>query len=325
MISIDKKYCSPAYFQQAQQIIAKLEDVNQSEMEVYTSGSTGRPQKIRLQKEHLQASARATLEALNIPAGARVHLALPLDKIAGLMMLQRALIGGWELVLEDPKSTVLKDIPGSFDFTALVPTQVATSLPYLARVKRILIGGAPIDAKLEVDLLAKGLKAWHSYGMTETITHVALRAIDGQTHFFEALPGVHFSVNENSCLQIHAPQIGCPALQTKDVVDLLDEKRFIWKGRLDNVVISGGLKLYPEELEKKINLARPFFLSGVPDAHWGSKLVMVVEGEEFLSPEDLQQAFVNLKSVEKPKQVLYRSQFVYTSNGKLQRARSLEL
>lgn len=287
---------------------------------ITTSGSTGQPKTIQLEKIYMVASARKTLEFLELKPGHKALLCLPLDKIAGVMMWVRAEIYALDLKVVAASGRPLEGVAGEFDFVAMVPMQVEQSLGELKRVKKLLIGGAPISNELEEKLNQLGVEAYHSYGMTETISHVALRRI-GEP-YFKAMPGTSFSVNSFGQLVIHAPDIGVHNMVTKDVVELRNERTFRWLGRADNVINSGGIKLHPEELERRIQSAQPFFLAAIADRTLGEKLVMVVESDR--SPRQDEYDFSQLSKIERPKEIYNISAFRYTSNGKLQRTETLQ-
>lgn len=294
-------------------------------MEVTTSGSTGVPKKIRLQKEHMRASAQKTLRYLNLQPGDRSLLCLPVSKIAGMMMLVRWVEGGLDLWPVPPSSTPIP--PGeSFDFAAMVPLQVKESLDSLHRIGKLIIGGGAIDPELEKQLRPMPGAIYHTYGMTETISHVAMRRINGNEamDYFEAVPGVSFSQDQRQCLVIDAPDIGVKGMITNDVVETLDGQRFRWLGRADNVVNSGGVKLHPELLEQKTgNVGFDYFLAGMPDERLGEKLVLVIDRETEIREEKINKLLAALQGYERPREV-YTAQFFYSINTKLQRQKTLE-
>ncbi len=315
----------------------KLEDLNCDEavltflkefsglesLPVNTSGSTGTPKSLLLQKKNMRASARATLKALNLKPGDKALLCLSAEYIAGKMMLVRWLEGELDLYLSSVTADPLKEIDGEFDFSAMVPYQVKSSYEELPRIKKLIIGGGPLDNELERELKKMPGEIYHTYGMTETISHIALRRINGKlkSEFFKALPGVGFSLDNRDCLVIDAPSIGVKQLITNDIVELNDKHSFIWRGRYDNVVNSGGIKLQPEEIEKKIkNLSQPFFVCGFPDKKWGEKLVLIIEGDKRSTVN-----FEELQPYQKPKEVFYLPYFVRTENGKIKRKETAKL
>jgi len=294
-------------------------------MEIATSGSTGSPKLIRLYKEHMRASASKTLNFLKLEAGSRSLLCLPPERIGGLMMLIRWWEGDLDLHMVSPQASPLEELEGNFDFAAMVPYQVTHSLTQLHRVHKLIIGGGAIPPELEQKLKDHAGEIWHTYGMTETISHVAMRRVNGpDDDVFQAMPGVRFSVDERQCLIINSPDIGMENLVTNDVVELVTNTSFQWLGRYDNVVNSGGVKLYPEFIEQKIGeWHHSFFLAGVPDNTLGEKLVLLIEGPDITDIGELQARFSKLDRYEIPKEIKVVPKFEYTANGKLNRPQTL--
>lgn len=298
---------------------------NKSYMNVRTSGSTGLPKTIRLSRNHMKASAAKTIEFLKLQDKDRSLMCLPSDKIGGIMMLVRGWVGNLDLHIVPAQSEPLKKVDGNFEFAAMVPYQVSKSLDQIHRIKKLIIGGGAIPPVLERELKKHKGEIWHTYGMTETISHVAMRRINGSDHtVFKALPEVSFTIDKRKCLVITAPHIGVESLETNDVVDLINTTTFKWLGRFDHVVNSGGVKLYPETIEQKTGeWERPFFLAGLPDDALGEKLIMVVEGGEPVHMDEVKFLFKELSAYETPKEIRVIKQFEYTANGKLNRAKTL--
>jgi len=293
---------------------------------VQTSGSTGKPKTISLEKEHMRNSALATLNFLKIKKGSKALLCLPIDKIGGIMMFVRAAQANLDLTIIEPSAHPFNSLKpeDSYALSAMVPLQISHSLPHLKRAGKLIAGGGPLSAKLLEQIGQTESQIWHSYGMTETISHIALRQISPSLNrAFKLLPGVDVTLNVNDCLRINAPAIGVHSLQTKDLVELIDKQHFLWKGRLDNVVLSGGLKLYPEELEQKIELSENFILAGSDSVRLGQQLILIIERVEELKEANLTEALKQLSRLERPKEVYYLPRFVYTSNGKIRRAETL--
>lgn len=315
----------------------------------HTSGSTGTPKEIRLPKSDMIHSARATNRAFGINADSLLVCSLSASYIAGKMMIVRAIEAGCRLVMEKPSNHPLRDDYGEINLLPAVPAQIPGLLDsqYVHHVKNVIIGGAPISARQEQLICATApFRAFATYGMTETCSHVALRRLG--TPEFTAMPGVSFNIDARGCLAILSDggySFGC--LQTNDVVDLLDAHTFIWRGRADNVVISGGLKLFPEDIEKIVSASislPPFFITGRPSDKWGQELVMVIERPDSatnsngvpkaIESKDIREnpgtVFENLTSeslmailrkilpsVKRPKEIIFVSQIPRTSSGKL--------
>jgi O-succinylbenzoic acid--CoA ligase len=299
---------------------------NGQAMSIHTSGSTGKPKEVSFTKEQFIVSAQKTISFFKLNRETKALLCLSPDTIGGKMMLVRALVGNYSLLITNPSLDPFENVHEQIDFVALVPAQLAhilqnpSSLSKLKKVQHILIGGAEIPVELSEQLRSNELIAYQSYGMTETISHVALRKI-GQDSEYHALPGVHFSV-DNNCLTIHYPEIQLKVIQTTDVVELIDERTFRWKGRADFVINSGGKKIHPEELEKRLSsfIAGRFILSSIPHPIWGEALVLLSEQAITLKKSELLSAFSN---AEIPK-FAQTVPMIMTENGKIQRKLTLD-
>ena len=293
---------------------------NDEFLAVTTSGSTSEPKPILLSRSLLQKSATATLTHLGITSGAAL-LAIPAKYIGGKMLVFRALTANLDLVLIEPKAS-LPTLTGKFSLVSLTPMQAENSLAQLGHFESILLGGAPISASLEEKLQTCRADIYHTYGMTETASHVALRQVNGanRSNAFLALPGISFTTDARNCLVIHAKDWGIDALVTNDVVELLDDHRFVWRGRADYVINSGGVKIHPEQIEHELQtqLASSFFVAGLPDATLGEKLVLVVEGPE--RPLD----FSALPKLHRPREVHFLANFSYTETNKINRSKTLQ-
>lgn len=291
---------------------------------VKTSGSTGIPKEIKLQKKHVFNSANATNIYFDLTENTKALLCLSSEYIAGKMMLVRAMIGGWNLHTTLPDKNPLATIGEEFDFAAMVPYQVFHSLADLHKVKKLIVGGGAVSVELEQQLQTVKTQVFATYGMTETISHIAVRPINGKgkSAVFSALPKVDFLQAENDCLQIHAPEISEETVITNDVVELLSPTSFKFLGRIDNVINSGGVKVHPEVVEEKLSLQikQPFFIASEKDAALSERVILIVESEKELKLEDFSNAFETLSAYEKPKKIYSIPQFIYTETGKIKRA-----
>lgn len=301
---------------------------NDDWLEVSTSGSTGKPKTIRLDKNRMKASAKATVDFFNLKPNQTILLAMSTDYIAGKMMLVRALEHQLNIIVAPVVSNPLKNIiPYNIDFSAFVPMQVnailsdETSKTNYENINQVIIGGAPISLQLEKQLQALKNNNYSTFGMTETISHIALKNISEKDSFYTALPQVKFSVNQNNQLIIEAPYLLNQPIVTNDVVELLTSTQFIWKGRADFVINSGGIKLHPELIEKKIEPFLPkhqFYLTSVKDIVLGQKLILKVEG---VSNQEIKKLFINLEQslskFEMPKQIINVNHFKTTKTGKV--------
>jgi len=296
-------------------------------IEVTTSGSTGPPKKISIKKEHMIASAKATVSFFNLEKDDTAWLCLPVKYIAGKMMIVRAIVGGLNLLYSEPNSIPVITEEIKIDFVAMVPNQVfgllegAIGKRQLSNIGSLLIGGSGITNKLESDLLLNpSINAWHSYGMTETITHIALREIGANSNNFKPLAGVEVSTNSEGQLIIDAPKIGVDNLVTNDIADILEDGSFIIVGRIDNVVVSGGIKLFLENIESKIShhISQNYFVGGVPDEKLGEKLILFIEGSS-MDNNLINKLRTDLQKFEIPKEIVHLPDFLRTDTGKIRR------
>lgn len=299
-------------------------------IEVHTSGSTGKAQKIFLKKNHCINSAHKTIDYLNINKGSTAALCLSTTTIAGKMMVIRSIVGDLNLRVLPVNSNPLKDVDGTIDFIALVPLQLQTILTEspekLKSISKIIVGGGRISKQLEDLLIENELTVYHTYGMTETISHVAMRKVGIQhTEHFEALPGISFT-QKNENLVIHYPEIDQKEIQTTDRVKLIDNQHFIWLGRTDFVINSGGIKFQAEEIERKLEayISEPFFISGIEDDKLGEKLILIIESEDkfHFDKNNWEEA---LSKFEIPKEIFILPKFIYTASGKINRIETKKL
>ncbi|WP_172435954.1 AMP-binding protein [Sediminicola luteus] len=294
------------------------------EVVVHTSGSTGKPKPIHLQKAHMKASARATASFFGTFAGTKALLCLSADYIAGKMMWVRALELGWDLHIVPP-SNGLTEINSAFDFVAMVPMQVQANLNLIDHFKTLIVGGAPMSEDLKNAVRPKKVSVFETYGMTETITHIALKSVTGKEKCFRALSGVSFSLDSRGCLVIDAPNIANEKIVTNDLVRLGSPTTFEWLGRADNVINSGGVKLIPEQIEKVISpyVSYRFFLSGMPHPSLGEQLVLMVETKA--APVEIEEMLAQISWPHvywRPKQLFCTPRFIETPSGKIDRNRS---
>ena len=295
---------------------------------IATSGTTGSPKLIDLPKSTMRQSALLTAQAFSLQSGSKALLCLPAHYIAGKMMVIRAIVNDWDLHAQAPSSLPELDLD-AMDFAAMIPLQVQSLLDQnpqgLDSIHTLIIGGAPLGTGLTARLQLYSGRAFETYSMTEAATHVALRQINGRDAqpWFTALPGVKFTSTEAGRLRITADHLNSE-LMTNDSVDLKSDTQFIWLGRADNVVNSGGIKLHPESIEAKtqeVITGRHFFI-GEADELLGERLVMALEGSPLDEAEE-KQLLQNLRQVlskfEMPKQIISIPQFEETETGKVKR------
>ncbi len=294
--------------------------------EVKTSGSTGKPKTIRIQKEHAVASAQKTGEFLNLSAGMHALLCLSPETIAGKMMLVRAMELELTLHVVAPSSKPFDGITDRIDFVAMVPYQMQQTLEndsnVFHRSMRVIIGGGPVSQPLEKEIQGISAQCFHTFGMTETITHIALRDLSNGKSHFELLDGVTATENEGR-LTLSAPHLGIDSLSTNDCVAMEGARAFRWLGRLDFVINSGGIKIHPEEVEAKLAsiLDVPYFSIGVEDDKLGQKMILCVESHPFtLSKSSLENY---LPKYHIPKDVYFYERFEYTKSDKINRLATL--
>lgn len=285
-------------------------------IEMTTSGTTGLPKLVRLKKQAMIQSALATGDFFGLKPGDKALLCLPTQFIAGKMMLVRSLILGLELDIVAPSVTPLAFSSKLYDFAAMVPLQVQNSIDKLVNIRKLIVGGAKLDSSVEEKLLSLKTEIYETYGMTETITHIAAKRLGDSV--FSVLPNVKISQDERECLVINVATISDEPIVTNDLVELINEQQFIFLGRIDNVINSGGVKLIPEQIEAKLigKIDSRFFVTGLPDTTLGERLVLVIEGEK----QDFAPDFFNdLGKFEKPKEIIFVSKFKENENGKLLR------
>ncbi|MFH6934850.1 AMP-binding protein [Flavobacterium sp. FlaQc-30] len=290
-------------------------------IEMTTSGTTGLPKLVRLEKQAMIQSALATGDFFGLKPGDKALLCLPTQFIAGKMMLVRSLILGLELDVVVPSTEPLAYNNKQYDFVAMVPLQVQNSIEKLKNIKKLIIGGAKIDSSLEEKLLPLKTEIYETYGMTETITHIAAKRVGESV--FSILPNVKIEKDDRGCLVIYVSSISDEPIVTNDLVDLVNENQFSFLGRFDNVINSGGVKLIPEQIEAKLTgkINNRFFVTGVPDTTLGEKLILVIEGEK----QDFAPDFFDvLGKFEKPKEIVFVPKFKENENGKLLRKPSLQ-
>ncbi len=292
----------------------------------HTSGSTGRPKEIRLLKSDMLVSAKATNEFFGIGADSLLVLPLSPDYIAGKMLLVRAAVAGAKVRIENPSREPLSGYfpPTAIDLVPIVPAQIdgLLSSKSLPMIKNVIVGGAPMSAEDERKLVESGVNAYATFGMTETCSHVALRRV-GETQYV-ALPGFRFSTDDRQCLVVESDRMSFGRLVTNDVVELIDESRFVWVGRFDNVIITGALKVFPEDVESRLKsvAAIEFYISSRRSAEWGEEVILVVADRDLGAGRRLMERCHSLlRPHERPKAVVTLPELERTSTGKLRRKR----
>ena len=301
---------------------------------VKTSGSTGEPKELILSKQAMAESAKLTGNFLGLKKGDKALLCLPMEFIAGKMMVVRAFVLGLNLVPVPPAANPLKNIDRSFGFAAMTPMQVHNILENvhgyekLNKIENLIIGGGDTGKSLLKKIRKLQNKTFHTYGMTETITHVALKRLNGDspdTHF-KALKNITFGKDERGCLIINAPHISKEMIKTNDLVEFKSNTEFNFTGRFDNVINTGGIKVFPEAIEKKVSdiISERFIIAALPDEKLSEKIVLIIEGAK---KKDYEKAISNstLSKYEKPKEIFFIDKFPETAGGKIDRNEILSL
>lgn len=271
---------------------------------VHTSGSTGKPKPMMVEKKRMLNSARITCDFLGLKPGDSALLCMLLDYIAGKMVVVRSIERHLHLISVSPSGHPLKDVNEEITFAAMVPMQVYNTLQVpeererLFHIRHLIIGGGAIDAALEKELKSfpGNIAIWSTYGMTETLSHIALRRINGDeaSEWYQPFDSVHISQTEEGCLVIDAPQVCAETLVTNDIVEIepyiynkVEKLRFRIKGRKDNVICSGGIKIQIEEVEAflKPHLEKPFMLAKKKDGKFGEIAVLLTEDEDIKKVE----------------------------------------
>ena len=299
-------------------------------IEVKTSGSTGKPKKIKIKKQAMVNSAIATGDFFKLKPGDKVLNCLPSNFIAGKMMIVRAIVLGLEVDMVQPTALPPIDYEKDYDFCAFTPMQLKNFAKYLKSIKTVIVGGGQVSDAIIESIKDKKPHVYETYGMTETVSHIAVKKLnnfnDTEVEFnskFNTLPDITVSTDERGCLVIEAPHLSDEKIITNDLVKIHSDTSFEWVGRYDNVINSGGIKLYPEQIEKKLRskIKEQFFITSIPDDTLGDKLVLVLESKSNNLDSSV---FDSLGKYDKPKEVLVIDKFIETSSGKIHRKKTLK-
>lgn len=301
---------------------------------VHTSGSTGKPKPMLVEKRRMEASARITCQFLGLKRGDTALLCMPLDYIAGKMMVVRAIVWGLQLIDIPPCGHPLKQIDTAPVFAAMVPMQVYNSMQdanerqKLWQIKHLIIGGGAISDEMAAELRLHPNAVWSTYGMTETLSHIALRRLSGPqaSEWYEPFDGVNVSTNADGCMVIDAPTVCALPLTTNDIAEIAaDGRRFRIRGRKDNVICSGGIKLQIEEMEAKLRpyINVPFLISKRSDPKFGETVVMIAETNDIESLKTICKERLN--KYEQPHKYIAVDSIPTTETGKPARAKAMEI
>ena len=252
---------------------------------VHTSGATGTPKPMQVEKERMMASAKLTCSFLGLKEGDSALLCMPLQYIAGKMVVVRSLIANLKLIPVTPSGHPLKDLKEAPTFAAMIPMQVYNSLQVpeeqalLREIKQLIIGGGAIDDQLANELKDFPNAVWSTYGMTETLSHIALRRLNGKeaSHWYSPLKNVHIYLSKANTLVIHAPEVCHDVLITNDIAEINEEGKFRILGRKDNTINSGGVKIQIEQVEEILrkHIDIPFQITARKDAKFGEIVVIL--------------------------------------------------
>ncbi|WP_309609438.1 AMP-binding protein [Flavobacterium sp.] len=285
-------------------------------LEILTSGTTGEPKIIKVEKQSMVNSAIATGNFFDLSPGNTALNCLPVKYIAGKMMFVRAFILGLDMDFIAPKSSPLQRNDKKYDFVAMVPLQAENSLLQINQIKKLIVGGVRMSTSLINKLKKSKCDVYETYSMTETVTHIAAKKIGEKA--FTVFPNIEISQDDRHCLVITSENLNVNKIVTNDVVEMVSDNQFIWLGRQDNIINSGGIKLIPEQIENKLStkLKGRFFVAGVADDTLGEKLVLFIEGDQYTLDSNI---FDDLDKYEKPKEVKFIANFPETETGKVKR------
>ena len=306
---------------------------------VHTSGSTGKPKPMMVEKKRMLNSARITCDFLGLKPGDSALLCMSLDYIAGKMVVVRSIERHLHLISVSPSGHPLKDINEEITFAAMVPMQVYNTLQVpeererLTHIRHLIIGGGAIDASLEKELrsLPGNIAIWSTYGMTETLSHIALRRINGAeaSEWYQPFDSVKISQADEGCLVIEAPLVCAETLVTNDIVEIesyiynkVEKLRFRIKGRKDNVICSGGIKIQIEEVEAllKPHLEKPFMIAKKKDEKFGEIAVLLSENKEIKTVEATVRRLLSDYKYWIPREFRYVEHLPLTETGKPKRS-----
>lgn len=301
-----------------------------------TSGSTGSPKNIKIPKDKLINSALMTGRYFNLMKDQNALLCLSTDYIGGKMMVIRAMVWGMNLICLEPSNHCLDKLQHLEDisFAAMVPSQLFHSHfhPKFHNIKKVIVGGAPVSDDLLLRIADCSTEIFATYGMTETVSHIALRKLNGRdaTDIYEVLPDIKINLQDNDCLAIDAPKLNDEYVLTRDLVEVVTNKSFRYLGRLDNVINSGGVKIIPELVEEKLRglIDEDFIIAALPDPILGEQVVLLLEGNALTAANRatiLSKSKDLLSKYEVPKRVISLPSFIRTETGKLRRGATLQL
>lgn len=294
---------------------------------VNTSGSTGTPKLIELRKSNMVSSAQMTGRFLHLKKGESILLNMSLETIGGIMIIVRAIVLDLKLIVVDVTSTPLIQVKNKVDFVSMVPMQlkasIETSPDKFDLIRTLIIGGSVISNTLENQIKNLKCAVYHTFGMTETISHIALRDLKSDNSYFHILNEVNIET-ENDCLVISSPALGLNRLVTNDIVELKSKTSFKWLGRSDFAINSGGIKIIPSIIEERLStlIHANFFSFGLPDMKLGQRHILVIESTNDLKLK--KSDFNILDNYMTPKEIYHLDKFSYTQSGKINKLLTIE-
>lgn len=302
---------------------------NKDYIKVKTSGSTGKPKMLKIKKQAMINSAITTGDFFDLTPGKKVLNCLPSNFIAGKMMMVRAIVLGLEVDMVVPSALPRIDYEKDYDFCAFTPMQLKNFAKYLKSIKTVIVGGGRVSNHIKSLIKDKKPQVYETYGMTETVSHIAVKKLnnfvgDDTDKYFTTLPGINISKDDRGCLVIDAPKLSDDTIVTNDLVEIYSDNQFEWIGRFDNMINTGGIKVFPEKIEEKLQDkmdGRQFFIYGIEDDTLGEKIIMVIEGSEKDVDDTL---FDALDKFEKPKDIFFSRKFKETASGKIHRANTIK-
>lgn len=317
----------------------------QENFTISTSGSTGTPKEIEISRSQMEASAKMTVAALGLLAGDNALVCLNTDYIAGKMMLVRGMVCKLNLYITKSSSNPLEYLPNDLqiDFMAVVPLQLeliietgGIGLDKLNQMKAVIVGGAPVSPELAQKTQELSCPIYATYGMTETLSHIALKRINGAdvSGYFQVLDDVTIAQDDRGCLTINSILTNNETIVTNDMVNIIEGNRFEWLGRADHVINSGGIKIHPEQLENEVrailakhHIGYNLIIAGIPDSILGEKAVLILETvETSVDTEDLKKSLKKkLPVYQYPREIYCLEKFVYTETGKVKRKETANL
>ncbi|MGH1519535.1 AMP-binding protein [Chryseobacterium sp. JK1] len=293
---------------------------------VQTSGSTGTPKIFGIEKKKMINSAIMTCNFLGLKKGDKALLCLPVEYISGKMMVVRSWERKLQLIIAEPNLKPVENLNEEIEFCAMTPLQVENSLDKLHWIKNLIIGGASVSESLKNKIrgmnLGESNRIFETYGMSETLSHIGLKQLMPISEdYFTVFENVSISLDDRGCLKIFAPNVNAEVLQTNDLVEIKNDKQFKFLGRIDNVINSGGAKIFPETLETlvKKELSNEAVFIGLPDETLGQKLILVIEVDETEEVKNKISEIPFEKSFHKPKEIIFIPEIPRTPNGKVSR------